>query len=473
MRSDTSRIRPIEPVTDFSDLKSGLLQVLSESQISTTGADRDQHSHDESDHPPVLPDLVVWPEKTAQVSAVTRLANRAVVPITPWGAATSLEGHTIPVNGGIVMDLGRMDRVLDLRPDDFQADVQPGLLRLDLEERLGQQGLFFPPDPGANASIGGMIANNAAGIRALKYGATSANILGLEVVLADGTVVNTGSRSIKQSSGYDLTHLIVGSEGTLAIVTAATLRLAPIPEHFSTALAAFPDLGAAAQAVRAIIGYGLEPAALELIHQDHIEWMNEENGTDAPVAPSLMIEFTGSSQLAVAEAMLTAAELSTEAGAIRFDRSPDQEARSRLWRFRHDSRPRLRQRFPNQDWVSMDASVPISQFPVLIDFIERRCAELGLSARVGGHAGDGNIHMGLHHPKDDSAARVLCDNLGSEVVHKAIELGGTSTGEHGVGLGKRRYMLTEHGHSGVEMMQTIKRALDPNGILNPGKVLPS
>ena len=459
-------------MTLITDLTSELNHILGAANMSSTHAERDLHSHDESDEPAVLPDVVVWPANTREVSAVAQLANRFSIPITPWGASTSTEGHTVPVGRGIVMDFRRMDAVIEVRPGDFQAEVEPGVLRLDLEKKLIPHGLFFPPDPGANASVGGMIANNAAGIRAVKYGATSANVLGLEAVLADGTVVNTGSRSVKQSAGYDLTGLIVGSEGTLAIVTRATLKLAPVPTHFSTAMVAFPGINEAAEAVQSIVGYGLAPAALELMHRDHLAWMNEEHGANHPIEPTLLMEFTGASEAAVAEAMDTAVELSNDAGASAVEVGLGHEHRARLWRFRHGQRERLRRRFPNQHWISMDASVPISQFTTLIDFVESRGDELGLTGRVGGHAGDGNIHMGLHYSTDDEVARQQCQDFGSEIVSKAIGLGGTCSGEHGIGLGKRKYMLEEHGTSGIALMRTIKQAMDPSGILNPGKVLP-
>ncbi len=450
-----------------------LRDIVGNEHVSQTSADRESHSRDESEHEPNLPDAIVYPDTTAQVSEVLALANEHLIPVIGWGAGTSVEGHTIPIHGGIVVDFRRMNRILSVHPEDFQAEVQPGILRLDLEDQLSKQfGLFFPPDPGANASVGGMLANNAAGVRALRYGSAAANVLGLEVVLANGTIVRTGSRSIKQSAGYNLTQLFVGSEGTLGLITAAILKLAPIPEHFTTATIAFPDMTSAAATVYAVMGLGLEPAALELLHEDHIRWMNDEADSDYAVATSLMVEYTGSSQSIVDEAMTTTRALAEANGSIGFSGAPGLEARNAMWRLRHSTRERSHRRFPSHKWLSMDASVPISKLPELIAYCEDICRERAQESRVIGHAGDGNIHMGLHYDPSDQTAADAAAATGRDLVAKAIELGGTSTGEHGIGLGKKQFMVQEHGKAGVETMWAIKRALDPFGILNPGKVLP-
>jgi D-lactate dehydrogenase (cytochrome) len=454
------------------NLTDELRAIVGADHLSSTEAERDLHSHDESDHPPARPDMVVWPADTGEVSRVVALANELHIPVVGWGAASSTGGHTIPTHGGIVIDFRRMNRVLSVHAEDFQAIVQPGVLRLDLERHLAQFGLFFPPDPGANASVGGMIANNAAGIRAVKYGATSANVLGLEVVLADGRVMKTGSRSIKQSAGYDLTKLFVGSEGTLGLVTQATIRLHPVPEFFATAVVAFPDVQSAAEVVYGIVGNGLAPAALELVHKDHIVWMNEEDGVGLTEATSLLMEFTGPSRAAVDETMAIAEQLCRDGGATGVEAATDHASRTALWRLRHGTRERMRRRFPGAHWVAMDAAVPISKFPELVAYAEERCARENLEGRVVGHAGDGNIHMGLPFDPEDEAAVAVAKAIGSDIIHRAIEMGGTSTGEHGVGLDKRPYMAEEHGVNAIDTMWALKRTLDPNGILNPGKVLP-
>src|SRR3990172_9331892 len=270
-----------------------LKAIVGAARISAGESVRHLHSRDQSSHAPHLPDVVVWPERTEEVSRIAAYANGHHIPLTGWGAGSSLEGNPIPVKGGIVIDFGRMNRILSIYAEDFQVRVQPGILYKDMNRMLGQHGLFFAPDPGANASIGGMIANNAAGTRTPKYGATRDNVLALEVVLANGDVIRTGSRSVKQSAGYALTHLFVGSEGTLGLITEATLKLAPLPEHFSAVTASFPPTEAAAQAVFSIIGSGLGPAALELLDTATIAAINDAGKFDLPVAPNLFIEFHG------------------------------------------------------------------------------------------------------------------------------------------------------------------------------------
>lgn len=458
----------------MSELSSDLAVIVGSENVSTTDAERDLHSSDESSHPAVRPDAVTFPATTAEVRALARYANENSIPLVGWGAGTSVEGHPIPTRGGIVVDFRRMNRILAVHPQDFQAEVQPGVLRLDLEEQLStNHGLFFAPDPGANASIGGIIANNAAGVRALRYGAASANVLGLEVVLADGTIVATGSRSVKQSAGYDLTSLFVGSEGTLGLITAATIKLVPIPEYAASAIIAFPDVVSASHAVHSIMGHGLEPSALELLHRDHIAWMNDDDGAALPVATSLMIDFTGPTEALVEASLELAINLCSEAGADNVARSKDHQERKELWRLRHGVRERSRRRFAGHEWISMDVSVPISQLPTLVEFCEQVTASRDQEARILSHAGDGNIHLAMHFDPTDQPARSAAVQTGEDLVHKAIELGGTCSGEHGIGIGKKQYMVAEHGAAAVEAMRAIKQALDPNGILNPDKVLPS
>lgn len=299
-------------------LLNDLQTIVGEDRASTTASHREHHSHDASSHTPVLPDVVIWPETTAEVSAIVRYANERRIPLVGWGAGTSIEGNPIPSAGGIVVDFSRMDRILDLHAADFQVTVQPGILYKNMNETLARSGLFFAPDPGANASIGGMVANNAAGIRTVKYGATRDNVLALEVVLASGEVIRTGSRSVKQSAGYDLTHLIVGSEGTLGLVTEATLKLAPLPEHFSAVTAAFPTVEAAAQAVFEIIGGGLGPSALELLDGATVAILAETGGFDMPAVPNLFMEFTGASPAALEEILALAQEICEGLGCLRF-----------------------------------------------------------------------------------------------------------------------------------------------------------
>ena len=449
-----------------------LRTIVGTEHLSDTQADRTLHAQDQSTHPAVMPDVVIWPGSTQEISDIVKVAAEHQIPITAWGAGSSLEGNSIPLKRGISLNFQRMNRVLEVHADDFQVTVQPGIFRKELEAHLAQFGLMFAPDPGANASIGGMIGNNAAGIRTVKYGATRDNVLALELVLANGDIVRTGSRSIKQSAGYDLRHLVIGSEGTLALVTEATLKLVPIPEHFSTATVAFSSVEEAAAAVFGIIGSGLEPAALEILHPDNIAWMNEEAGLDMVVAHSLMMEFSGASELAVKEAIDMAQEICEESGSLGFSGGIGRDARKTMWELRHSLREWSVRTFPGEHWVITDVAVPISSFPKLVSYCQEKINEFGFDARIVGHAGDGNMHAGIHFPPDDAAAKARAIELGHVMVERAIELGGTCTGEHGIGIGKQKYLIKEYGETALEMMRVIKQSLDPNHILNPGKVIP-
>ena len=447
-----------------------LQAIYPEDRISLARAIREQHARDQSAHEAHPPDVVVWPLTTEEVSATLRLANEARTPVTPWGAGTSIEGNPIPVHGGLVLDLSRMDKILTIHDKDFQVTVQPGVLYKDMNKILARYGLFFAPDPGANASIGGMLANNAAGIRTVKYGATRDNVLALEVVLADGRVIRTGSRSVKQSSGYDLTHLFVGSEGTLGVITQATLKLAPIPAHISAAVATFPTVADAAEAVFDIIGAGLEPAALELLDATAIRVLNTEPDIDFPEKPALFMEFSASNEAALSESMALVRDICQEHQAQGFDAGVGRQERARLWRARHHLFETHVRYFAGQLFLVGDASVPISNYPTLIARTADLMQEMGMTGSLLGHAGDGNIHTIVFYPPDDAAARDQVIAFNDAFVSLALELEGTSTGEHGVGLGKQKFMRREHGLA-LEVMRELKRTLDPNGILNPGKVL--
>ena len=456
--------------TTSSAMVDELTRFIPADRISITHADRDQHSRDQSAHPAHLPDVVVWVKTTQEVSDVLRYANAHGIPVTAWGAGTSIEGNPIPVRGGIVLDFGQMDKILEIHAQDFQITVQPGILYKDMNKILSRHGLFFAPDPGANASIGGMLANNAAGIRTVKYGATRDNVLALEAVLADGTVIHTGSRSVKQSAGYDLTHLLVGSEGTLAIITAATLKLAPLPEHFSVATAAFPDVPHAAQTVFELIGSGLEPTALELLDSTAIRVMNSDESFDFPETPHLFMEFNGVNDDALAQTLALAEDICRENGAQSYQSGIGRDARSRLWEARHRIFEVHLRYFPGKEYFVSDVSVPISNYPKLASAAEDMLAELQIDGSVLGHAGDGNLHVIGFYAAEDTATRDKAFLLNKKLVELALSLDGTSTGEHGVGIGKRKYMVKEHGKSAIAVMRQLKNLLDPNGILNPGKV---
>ena len=448
-----------------------LREIVGEENVSRAESQRNLHGRDQSSHALVLPDAVVWPETTAQVSAIARFASENRVAITGWGAGSSLEGNSIPLNGGIVVNFGRMNQILQVHSADFQVTVQPGIFYKDMNKLLAREGLFFAPDPGANASIGGMIANNAAGTRTVKYGATRDNVLALEVVLADGEIIRTGSRSIKQSAGYDLTHLFTGSEGTLGLITEATLRLHPLPEHFSAVVASFESTPDAADAVYGIIGSGITPAACELLDADAVRYMNTLETVDLPEKPTLLLEFHAASAASISAELDIVKDVCEECGATRFETGVGRDERDRLWEGRHKLGEILFRIYPDSTYLITDVSVPISAYPVLATYTNDLFSELGVKGSLFGHAGDGNLHTVNFAPKDDPDQQAKLQTFNDHVVQKAIKLGGTCTGEHGVGIGKQKYMVYEHGEAAIGVMRQIKRMFDPLNILNPGKVV--
>lgn len=453
-----------------SDIVDRIREALGADQVSTSGGDLDQHSQDQSSHKGVAPDVVVWPKSTQHVQAVLRIANDAGIPVTPWGAGTSVEGNPIPVHGGIVLDLMQMNQIVEIHETDFQVTVQPGVPYKDMNEVLGRRGLFFPPDPGANASIGGMLANNAAGIRTVKYGATRDNALALEVVLADGRIIRTGSRSTKQSSGYDLTHLFVGSEGTLGVITEATLKLAPLPEHFSAAVAAFPTVEDAARTVFEIAAHGLEPAAMEILDTYCVALLVQEESMALKETPTLLMEFTGPTETELSEKLAIVKEICEANQCDSIQCGVGREERERIWEVRHRLFEILVRCHPGQTWLLSDISVPVSAFPALVNMARELSEERGIKGIINGHAGDGNIHTTHFFDPEDTRTREKVREANEALQRFALTLGGTSTGEHGVGLGKKKYMVAEHGSNAMDLMKQLKRTLDPNGILNPGKI---
>jgi D-lactate dehydrogenase (cytochrome) len=454
-------------------LTSHLQQIVGAAHVSAAESVLDLHSRDQSAHRPARPDAVVWPADTHQVQQIVRLAAENGVPLVGWGAGSSLEGNPIPVHGGLVVNFARLNRILAVYPDDFQVVVQPGIFYKDMNHTLAAHGLFFAPDPGANASIGGMVANNAAGTRTPKYGATRDNVLALEVVLASGEVIRTGSRAIKQSAGYDLTHLFVGSEGTLGLVTEATLRLAPLPAQVSAATAAFATTAIAAQAVSDIIGAGLNPAALELLDTATVQAMNAAGGFDLPVAPLLLMEFHGASPAALEAELAMVQEICTAHGCLAFRPGLGWDARNQLWQARHQLGELLPRTHPGRAFLITDVAVPISQYPALVAHATKTLQGLsGVDGYIFGHAGDGNMHSIIFFADEaDQYARVLA-GFNDSVVARALELEGTCSGEHGVGIGKQKYLPQEVGPGALAVMRQIKQVLDPAGIMNPGKVIP-
>ena len=446
-----------------------LASVVGDAHISVKGADLDQHASDESFHKAHRPAAVVWPASAEEVSAILEYANRERIPVTPWGAGTSLEGNPIPLYGGIVLDMARMDKILKVHPEDFQVDVQAGVLYKDMNAVLGKQGIFFAPVPGANASIGGMIANNAAGTRTLKYGATKANALRLEVVLPSGEIIRAGTRSSKTASGYDLVRLFVGSEGTLGVVTEATLRLAPLPEKFSSAIAAFPTSDAATQTVSNIIGTGLTPAALEYIGLATVQAIIASGEFELSEYPTLLIEFHNTTDAGLKEDMAEIEFIFNEAGCINFEFGLGRRERDRLWQVRHQAYEILLRANPGRSFLIGDVAVPVSAYSQLVEAASKALLERDLRGYFAGHAGDGNLHPLISYVPGNPENYAQARAANKAIVEAAIAMGGTATGEHGVGIGKRKFMELEHGES-LNLMRAIKDAFDPNGILNPGKI---
>lgn len=453
------------------ELIARLTAIVGKPNISTAQADIDLHARDQSHHAAYPADVVIWVQEAQQVADILRLANDHRIPVTPWGVGTSLEGNPLAVHGGILLSFERMNKIIEVHADDFQVTVQPGIGHKDLNEQLARQGLFFPPDPGANATIGGMLANNAAGIRTVKYGASKDNVLKMQVALADGRLIHVGSRSVKQSSGYDLLHLFVGSEGTLGIITEATLKLVPIPMLMSAVVAAFPTVEAAVETVVAVRGSGLDPAALEFIDATHCAMLRDTGGLDLLEYPTLFMEFHGVHEVALEEGLQMVREICEEMDVVDFKSTTDYAERKKLWHARHSSLEIMKRQRPGVDFFIMDVSVPISAYPELIGYVEQLRAEKRVEAYMIGHAGDGNIHVEFPYIGEKSPEHQTALECNQLIVYKALQLGGTATGEHGVGIGKASYMEREHG-AALDVMRDIKQALDPNGILNPGKIFP-
>jgi len=447
-----------------------LRKALGTDAVKDGDSERDLHGVDLSFHPPHRPDVVVYAGSTADVARVLEIADEYGIPVTPFGAGTSLEGHVIPVHGGISLDLTRLDRILEISPGNLTATVQAGVTRLTLERAAGEHGLSFPVDPGADATLGGMAATNAAGTTTVRYGKTRANVLALEAVLAGGRVIRTGSRAAKTSAGYDLTGLLVGSEGTLAVITEVTVRLHAIPEQAVALRISFPDVESASRTAAGIVAAGGGVSRVELLDAWTVAAVNAFSGTSYPEGPCLFVEASGSEELVQSDLELVQA-IAADEGATELVHERDPDARARLWRARHDVTHALAARFPGTKERATDVCVPITELAGAVRFARAEIDRLGLDAGLVGHAGDGNLHVAMQVDADDPAEIERSEELVHNVVADALARGGTSTGEHGVGLGKIGALAEEHADL-IPLMQAIKASFDPNGILNPGKVLP-
>ena len=438
-------------------------------RFSTAAAVCEQHGRDESTYPVTPPDAVVFCESTEDVAAAVALANQYAVPVIPFGVGSSLEGHLLAVQGGISVDVSRLNRVVQINAEDLTVTVQAGVTREQVNREVRDTGLFFPIDPGANASIGGMCATRASGTNAVRYGTMRENVLGLQVVTASGEVIRTGTRAKKSSAGYDLTRLFVGSEGTLGVITEITLKLYPLPEAVSAAVCNFPSIDAAVQTTIQIIQMGVPIARCELLDAHAIRGVNKHSKLNLREAPMLLMEFHGS-EAGVKEQAETVQAIAREHGGNDFEWARTPEERTRLWTARHQAYFAALQTRAGCRCQSTDTCVPISRLADIINASIVDAEASGIPYWVVGHVGDGNFHLSyLLDPKDPREVAEV-ERLSEQMVRRALEMEGTCTGEHGIGLHKMGYLLSEAGPGAVEMMRSIKRALDPKNIMNPGKV---
>ncbi len=438
-------------------------------RCSTAMAVRELHGRDESpfDVPP--PDAVVYCESNQDVIDAVRLADRFAVPVIPYGVGSSLEGHLLAVQGGLSLDLSRMNRILEINAEDLTVTVQAGVTRTRLNEELRHAGLFFPIDPGADASIGGMTATRASGTNAVRYGTMRENVLVLGVVSASGEWVRTGTRARKSSAGYDLTRLFVGSEGTLGVMTEITLKLYPLPEAVSAAVCHFPSVDAAVQTTIAIIQMGVPIARCELLDGRTVAAVNRHDRLSLREQPMLLMEFHGS-PAGVAEQARTVQDIAAELGGESFEWATTPEERTRLWTARHHAYFAALQTRPGCRCVTTDTCVPISRLAEAIGESVAEADAAGLPYFLVGHVGDGNFHIGYLIDPTQPEERVLAETLSAQLVGRSLRLGGTCTGEHGIGLHKMGFLLDEAGPAAVGLMRAVKQALDPKNIMNPGKI---
>ncbi|MCG7508128.1 FAD-binding oxidoreductase [Mesorhizobium retamae] len=449
----------------------GILKQQLGERFQTGQAIREQHAHTTTYIPTQAPDGVAFCETTEEVRSVVRACAAHRVPVIAFGVGTSLEGHVNAPGGGISVDLSRMSRILAVNAEDLDCRVEPGVTREQLNQHLRDTGLFFPIDPGANATLGGMAATRASGTNAVRYGTMRENVLSLTAVMADGETVTTGQRARKSSAGYDLTRLLVGSEGTLGIITELTLKLQGIPQAISGGVCPFPTLEAASQAVIQTIQMGIPVARIELVNALQMRAMKTYSKLDYPESPCLFLEFHGS-DAGVAEQAETFGMIAEENGGGPFLWTSVAEERSKLWKARHDAYWASLTLRPGAKGLSTDVCVPISRLAECVAATEADIAEMGLIAPIVGHAGDGNFHVLALMDPEDAGEVALVERFVARLNMRAIAMEGTCTGEHGIGQGKVGFLKAEHGH-GVELMRQIKRALDPDNIMNPGKILPA
>ncbi len=457
----------VETVTTDSLLDE--LQALLGQRLSTSTAVREQHGKDESYHAPIAPDAVAFAQSTEEVAEIVGLCARHKRPIIAFGTGTSLEGHVAALHGGICIDLTQMDQVLEVNAEDLDCRVQAGVTRKQLNDYLRDTGLFFPIDPGADASLGGMAATRASGTNAVRYGTMRENVMGMTVVLADGRIIRTGGRARKSSAGYDLTRLFVGSEGTLGIITELQLRLYGIPEAISSAVCAFETLEGAVDTVILTIQSGIPVARIELLDEVQMDAINRFSQLDYPVRPTLFFEFHGTTA-SVEEQARMVGDIAEEYGGGDFRWATLQEDRNKLWQARHDAYYAALALRPGAKGWATDVCVPISRLAECILETKHDIEESGLLAPIVGHVGDGNFHLVYVIDPEDREEMARADALNERMVMRALAMGGTCTGEHGIGYGKMQFLQAEHGDA-VSVMRQLKIALDPDNLMNPGKMV--
>ena len=454
----------IQPVVDL------LRQRLGD-RLSTAAAVREQHGHDEAWHETMAPDAVAFAESTEEVAEIVRICAEHGTPVIPYGTGTSLEAHIQAVRGGVSIDVSRMDKVLEVNVEDLDCTVQPGVRRKQLNEYLRDTGLFFPIDPGADASLGGMAATRASGTNAVRYGTMRENVLALTVVLPDGRTIRTARRARKSAAGYDLTRLFVGSEGTLGVITEVTLRLYGIPEAMSSAVVSFADIGGAVNAVIQVIQAQIPVARIELLDEVQMDAINRYSGLSYAAQPTLFLEFHGT-QRGVAEQAEMVKAIADEWGGGDFQWTVKPEERAKLWQARHDAAYAAKALKKGAGIWATDVCVPISRLAECILETKADLAKTKLIAPLVGHVGDGNFHLAFVLNRDDPEEVAEAMRVNERLVLRALAMEGTCTGEHGVGLGKAKFLTAEHGDA-VSVMRMIKKAIDPQDIMNPGKMLPA
>jgi D-lactate dehydrogenase (cytochrome) len=447
------------------------LQQQFQQRFSQGDSTRLQHGRDESVHDPMLPGGVVFAENTEEIALTVALCAEHGVPVIPYGVGSSVEGHVLAPSGGISLDLSGMNKIIVIHAEDGDATLQAGVTRKQLNDALKGSGLFFPIDPGADATLGGMAATRASGTNAVRYGTMRDNVLATTTVLADGRIMKTGGRARKSSAGYDLTRLLVGSEGTLGIMAELTVRLYPIPEAISAAVCTFPDIDSAVQAVIQTIQLGIPVARIELLDALSLKAINLFSKTTLAEAPTLFFEFHGS-PASVEEQAQTIQGIADDLGGKHFEWAARPEDRSRLWQARHDAYFACLQLKPGCRCFPTDVCVPISRLAECIAATNEDIAQVSIPIALFGHVGDGNFHLVVLVDTGNEQDMKEAAWISQRVVERAIAMEGTCTGEHGIGLGKRKYLRLEHGEVAVDVMRSIKEALDPKNILNPGKVLP-